>query len=132
MSRNGTWQLKKLVLNYCDHSGSSKYVSYVRNLLPNGLQAFKDANPQIEFTEIINRGQHPMAIATYVSGKTKVVPLRGREEDKVIKHLQNLRDTSGFKPIKFGDRYIKKTDTIQGLWHPFLDLKSSSEQPSQQ
>ncbi|EFA80315.1 hypothetical protein PPL_07146 [Heterostelium album PN500] len=125
MSRNGVWQLKKMCITYCEHSGSSKYI---RNILPTDFIKFKEANPQIEFEEKVVSGCHPSVTATYLSGKEKFLPLRGREEEKIIKHLQNLRDTSGFKPTKFGDRYIKKTDTIQGLWHPFLDLKNAQQQ----
>ncbi|EGG23915.1 hypothetical protein DFA_06053 [Cavenderia fasciculata] len=130
MSKNGVWQLKKVVLQYCDHSGSSKFI---RNILPTLIQEYKQNNPQIEFVEEVNRGRHPQATATYVSGKKKIVPLRGEEEEKVVKHLDNLRNTAGFKPMKFGNRYIRQTQSIQGLWHPFLNFNNqSSSAPSEQ
>ncbi|GAM17333.1 hypothetical protein SAMD00019534_005080 [Acytostelium subglobosum LB1] len=129
MSKNGVWQLQRVAINYCQHSGSSKHI---RNILPTQIVEFKEANPQIEFEEVVKSGSHPSFLATYASGKQKFVPLRGREEDKIIKHLQNLKDTTGNKPRKFGDRYITKTESIQGLWHPFLDLKNVNEQQQQQ
>ncbi|EGC37460.1 hypothetical protein DICPUDRAFT_30259 [Dictyostelium purpureum] len=122
MSKNGVWQLKKLVINYCEFSGSSKYV---RNILGSSIKQFKELNPQIQVEESVVRGGHPSLLATYESGVTKFVPLRGREEDKVVKHMENLRDTSGERPRKFGDRYVKKTESIQGLWNPFINFKSA-------
>ncbi|KAK5581550.1 hypothetical protein RB653_001586 [Dictyostelium firmibasis] len=124
MSKNGVWQLKKLAINYCEFSGSSKYI---RNVLNSSISEFKQLNPQIELEQNIKRGSHPFLTATYESGVTKTVPLRGRTEDKVLKHIQNLRDISGSKPRKFGDRYITKTESIQGLWHPFINFENSGE-----
>jgi len=119
MSRNGVWQLQKLVIKYCDLSGSSRDL---RNVINTTLKEFKINNPQIEFEESLNRGKHPLAIATYKSGVTKTVPLRGRSEEKILKHIQNLRDTTGEAPRKFGNRYIQTTQSIQGLWNPFIEF----------
>ncbi|KAN0040887.1 hypothetical protein ACTFIV_003423 [Dictyostelium citrinum] len=124
MSKNGVWQLKKLAINYCEYSGSSKYI---RNILNSGVETFKKLNPQIELEYKVNRGSHPYLIATYESGAIKTVPLRGRTEDKVLKHMQNLKDTSGDKPRKFGDRYISKTESIQGLWNPFINFSNNEQ-----
>ncbi|KAN0040550.1 hypothetical protein ACTA71_008887 [Dictyostelium dimigraforme] len=124
MSKNGVWQLKKLAINYCEFSGSSKYI---RNILSSKVEKFKKVNPQIEFEYNINRGSHPYLTATYESGVTKTVPLRGRTEDKVLKHMQNLKDVSGEKPRKFGDRYISKTQSIQGLWNPFINFSNNEQ-----
>ncbi|KYQ88286.1 hypothetical protein DLAC_10978 [Tieghemostelium lacteum] len=119
MSKNGVWQLKKLVIRYCDLSGSSKYI---RNILNTNIKEFKDSNPQIEYSDEVNRGKHPYLVAHYESGIVKQLPLRGREEDKIMKHILNLKESSGEKPRKFKDRYIKTTPSIQGLWNPFIEF----------
>ena len=60
MSRRGVWQLSKLTLNYCEHSGSSRGV---REFVAGGLDAFRQANPQLELVAALRPGRHPHAAA---------------------------------------------------------------------
>jgi len=62
MSRRGVWQLSKLTLNYCEHSGSSRGV---REFVAGGLDAFRQANPQLELVAALRPGRHPHAAADY-------------------------------------------------------------------
>ena len=84
MARRGVWQLKKLVINYCDHSGSSIGTRYVlvvdipmiiahkhacqsecREFLKSWLPRFREENPHLEIAEVLRRGGHPFLEASY-------------------------------------------------------------------
>ena len=92
MSRHGVWQLTKLTLNYCAHSGSSRGVrcaatrsdaqrSPARSpaavtadarpphpsseFVGRELAAFRSGNPQMVVEEALRPGRHPHAVAEY-------------------------------------------------------------------
>jgi large subunit ribosomal protein L43 len=56
MAVRGVWQLQKLIVCFCDHSGSSAGArDFVHRLLPQ----FQKLNPQFELSTHLVRGHHP-------------------------------------------------------------------------
>ena len=62
MARRGTWQLEKLVMNYCDHSGSS---AGAREFVQRYLGEFKKDNPHVQVDAVVRRGRHPWVEGEY-------------------------------------------------------------------
>jgi large subunit ribosomal protein L43 len=88
MAQRGVWQLRKLVVNYCDFGGSSRGArcalsgracrahlhhpftaaaccSPRREFVQAWLPRFKEENPQLEVEEVMRRGRHPFLLADY-------------------------------------------------------------------
>ena len=81
MSRRGVWQLTKLTVNYCAHSGSSRGVRCVAlrraafatpaltrlcsEFISSDLELFRSSNPQMAVEAALRPGRHPHALAEY-------------------------------------------------------------------
>lgn len=114
MARRGVWQLQKLVLNYCEFSGSSRGV---REFVEHALPEFKSVNPQLPVELVVNRGRHPWWHAEYSSGNQRSVDLRNQDVEEVVRQAVMLRSSAGRKAsLKIKHRRVTKSPSIQGAW----------------
>eukprot|EP01027_Heterolobosea_sp_BB2_P003104 GEZU01004701.1.p2 GENE.GEZU01004701.1~~GEZU01004701.1.p2 ORF type:complete len:151 (+),score=20.81 GEZU01004701.1:48-455(+) len=127
MSRNGVFQLRKIIINYCDIGGSSRGV---REYINTELFKFAEKNPQIQFEVKLRRGHHPYVAGEYVHGKVHTHPLQNVSAETVAEKLLMLRNQWGTKAKKM--LYGKKTrnPSIQGEWNPLLFRKFKNFGPS--
>lgn len=116
MARRGVWQLQKLVLNYCEFSGSSKGVrEFVDTMLPQ----FVKQNPQLPFESVVRRGQHPFWKAEFLSGNSRAVDLRNNDPEEVLRQAVLLRSSAGRKTtLRIKKRHQTSKPSIQGTWTP--------------
>eukprot|EP00230_Micromonas_polaris_P004321 CAMPEP_0119207648 /NCGR_PEP_ID=MMETSP1327-20130426/91_1 /TAXON_ID=38833 /ORGANISM="Micromonas pusilla, Strain RCC2306" /LENGTH=145 /DNA_ID=CAMNT_0007204057 /DNA_START=154 /DNA_END=590 /DNA_ORIENTATION=+ len=94
MSIRGVWQLVKLNVNYCDHSGSSRFI---RPFIMNGLTEYAQNHPHAEVTSTVRRGRHPHMTGEFRNGNTKTVNLRNMEMDDITFHLSYMFSEKGKK-----------------------------------
>lgn len=119
MATKGVWQLQKLTLRYCQHSGSSRYA---RDLIRDTrfLQFVKD-NPQIEFHSEIKSGRHPVLMGDYVTKVSKVADIKNKDMDFVLTQMARMRNTSGRKMTKISKPLKSMNPSVQGLWEQNID-----------
>ena len=94
MSKRGVWQLRRVVLRYCQHGGSSRGAREALGLeragwpLPaearedparSAVAAFTRANPQLTLAAEQANGMHPTAVAQYANGRERTVALRNED-----------------------------------------------------
>ncbi|GAB4815870.1 hypothetical protein N2152v2_002916 [Parachlorella kessleri] len=114
MSRRGVWQLKKLVLNYCDHSGSSKGA---REFLEHVWPQFTKDNPHLAAEAVLRRGRHPFLEASYLTGNVRSVDLRNNTPEEILRQAVLLRSSAGRKAsLQVKQRTVTKQPSIQGQW----------------
>ena len=94
MSIRGVYQLMRLELKYCDHSGSSRHL---RNFLENHLKTLREEWSHLDITTTVRRGRHPHVTGTYRNGRQKTVDLKNKEEEKIRYHLNFLFTEKGRK-----------------------------------
>eukprot|EP00245_Coleochaete_scutata_P008965 TRINITY_DN2851_c0_g2_i1.p1 TRINITY_DN2851_c0_g2~~TRINITY_DN2851_c0_g2_i1.p1 ORF type:complete len:123 (+),score=24.26 TRINITY_DN2851_c0_g2_i1:123-491(+) len=115
MSFLGVHQLKRLVVSFCDHSGSSKGArDFVKTFLPE----LRTANPQLEVEESLRRGLHPFLRGFYANGKTRTVDVKNKDAEEVLHYATALRNAAGHKVIKLKSRHTTTQPSIQGMWTP--------------
>lgn len=129
MATRGVWQLKKLVVKYCDISGSSRGA---RELMEAKLPAFQRANPQLEVETVLSRGRHPHLQGLYRNGRDRVVGVKNQSADEVLEHATRLRNSTGRKVLKLRHRHVTKQPSIQGTWmaHTWHESPSPSGTPA--
>ena len=113
MSIRGVWQLLRLNINYCDHSGSSRHI---RAFINKGLTEYAAEYPHAEVTSTVRRGKHPHVTAEFRNGNTKTVDLRNKTEEEIrfqLHYLFSEKGKAGGGPIKSGRRFTKNP-SIQG------------------
>jgi len=117
MSIRGVYQLMRLDLKYCDHSGSSRHL---RNFLENHLKTLREDWSHLDITTTVRRGRHPNVTGTYRSGRQKTVDLKNKEEKQIRHHLDFLFSEKGRKSnTKMpGSGKITDTPSVQGMWRP--------------
>ncbi|KAL6064267.1 54S ribosomal protein L51, mitochondrial [Balamuthia mandrillaris] len=121
MSRNGIWQMKRLIVQWCDWGGSSRGV---REFLKTQYPAFAERNPQIEAEAVLRRGRHPHLIAEYINGRRRKVCVKNVDPLEVTRVAQYLRDQWGGKNPKGGARPVYTSrPSVQGIWNPFLNIQ---------
>jgi|TARA_B110000977_G_scaffold59644_1_gene81022 large subunit ribosomal protein L43 len=117
MSIRGVWQLVKLNVNYCDHSGSSRFI---RPFIMNGLTEYAQNHPHAEVTSTVRRGRHPHMTGEFRNGNTKTVNLRNMEMDDITFHLSYMFSEKGKKgggAVKHGRKFTVNK-SVQGVWRP--------------
>lgn len=114
MSRRGVWQLRQVVFNYCNHSGSSRGAreflfgtrDAVKNTstidiesknrdLPSYMDSFVEQHPQIDVSCQVRSGRHPWILARYLNGRVRSVSMRNDDAAEILRQMMNLRSTVG-------------------------------------
>ncbi|XP_009790294.1 large ribosomal subunit protein mL43 isoform X2 [Nicotiana tabacum] len=109
MALRGVWQLKKLVVSYCNWGGSSRGI---RAFMESELPAFKEQNPQLEVVTELNRENK----------NERVVCVRNLSQDEVLEAATKLRNSLGRKVVKMKTRHVTKQPSVQGTWSTALKL----------
>eukprot|EP00244_Chara_vulgaris_P002040 TRINITY_DN13427_c0_g1_i3.p1 TRINITY_DN13427_c0_g1~~TRINITY_DN13427_c0_g1_i3.p1 ORF type:complete len:120 (-),score=21.65 TRINITY_DN13427_c0_g1_i3:152-511(-) len=119
MANRGVWQLRKMVINFCDQSGSSMGV---REFIARVLPEFQAKNPQLEVVTNVLRGEHPHADGSYKNWKERTVDLKNQSSSGILQQITNLRNSTGRKVVKLKSRQFTDRPSIQGTWTPDLKL----------
>ncbi|KAL3702094.1 hypothetical protein R1sor_020116 [Riccia sorocarpa] len=115
MAVRGIWQLKKLVLYLCDHSGSSRGArEFVESVLPK----FKTDNPQLEVLTELHRGRHPHLKGYFANKNERVVDVKNLSSEEVSLQAMRLRNSTGRKVVKLKTRHVTFRPSVQGTWTP--------------
>lgn len=115
MATRGVWQLKRLVLKFCDISGSSRGA---REFMETQLPAFQSANAQLEVEAVLNRGRHPNLHGFYRNGRDRVVDVKNQTAENILEAAARLRNSTGRKVVKLRHRHVTQQPSIQGTWTP--------------
>ena len=112
MCSRGVWQLRSLMLQYCDTSGSS---AGVRDFLERFLVPFAKANPQMQIAVNTRSWKHPVVKGWYVQDNPKWLSLKNLSAEQVFERIQFLRD---MRPIglRKHTKAFRTTPSIQGGW----------------
>ncbi|KIJ45730.1 hypothetical protein M422DRAFT_166701 [Sphaerobolus stellatus SS14] len=107
-------QIRKLVLEYCDHWPSSENT---RTFLRNHIEDLARAHPHVEVVVKQRPFQQPIARGFYLNGRDKVIPLNGFEVTGVKQKVQLLLDSSGAKIKPLKHRTVESaTENPRGIW----------------
>ncbi|KAL4430376.1 hypothetical protein ABPG77_002182 [Micractinium sp. CCAP 211/92] len=114
MSRQGVWQLRKLLVHYCDWGGSSRGArEFVERILPQ----FQRDNPQLAVEAVVRRGRHPGLLAEYRNTTTRHVDVKNAPAEEVLRQAVYLRSSLGRKAsLQVKQRTRSQMPSIQGPW----------------
>lgn len=112
MALRGVWQLKKLVVSYCNWGGSSRGI---RAFMESELPALKEKNPQLEVITELSR-QHPYLKGIYRNRNERVVCVKNMDPEEVLLNATRLRNSLGRKVVKLRTRHVTKHPSVQGTW----------------
>ncbi|PSC67376.1 54S ribosomal mitochondrial [Micractinium conductrix] len=114
MSRRGVWQLRRLLVHYCDQGGSSRGTrEFVETMMPQ----FAADNPQLAVEAAVRRGQHPGLLAEYLNKTTRHVDTKNAPAEEVLRQAVYLRSSLGRKAsLQVKQRTRSSTPSIQGAW----------------
>ncbi|CAH8359756.1 unnamed protein product [Eruca vesicaria subsp. sativa] len=113
MALRGVWQLKKLVVSYCNWGGSSRGI---RAFMESELPALIEKNPQLEVVTELSRGQHPYLKGEYRNRNERVVCVKNMDTEEVLLCATRLRNSLGRKVVKLRTRHVTKYPSVQGTW----------------
>lgn len=94
MATRGVFQLRKLTVKYCDHSGSSKGA---REFIRHRIVEFANITPAAEVATELRPGQHPYIMGDYVTGETKQIGIKNIAPAEIMEYALKLRNSSGRK-----------------------------------
>ncbi|CAM9162107.1 unnamed protein product [Hapterophycus canaliculatus] len=94
MATRGVFQLRKLTLKYCDHSGSSKGA---REFIRHQIVDFANSTPAAEVATELRPGQHPYLLGDYVTGEVKTIGIKNITPGEIMDYALMLRNSSGHK-----------------------------------
>lgn len=111
MTQRGVWQLQRLTVSYCEHSGSSRGArEFVQNFLP----LFAKDNKQIEVKAELKPGRHPCLRGEYRNGSSRQVGLKNETQEELLRQAMMLRGTIGRKAsLVVKRRHVQKNPSIQ-------------------
>ncbi|KAI9183311.1 39S ribosomal protein L51, mitochondrial [Blastocladiella emersonii ATCC 22665] len=113
-------QVKRIVFNYCERSGSSKGII---EFLQRDLNAFAAAHNHVEIVVVPRPAKHPLVKGTFMSGREKSLCVKNMTPAEIKKHIRLLTDAAdaGSKtPVKGG--VISTNPAVRGIWTPFKQL----------
>ncbi|CAN0423352.1 unnamed protein product [Ectocarpus sp. 8 AP-2014] len=113
MATRGVFQLRKLTLKYCDHSGSSKGA---REFIRQRIVEFANNTPAAEVVTELRPGQHPYIMGDYVTGEVKTIGIKNIAPGEIMDYAMMLRNSSGHKVRKFKKPVESRYPSIQGVW----------------
>ncbi|KAJ7554801.1 hypothetical protein O6H91_05G009700 [Diphasiastrum complanatum] len=119
MAVRGVWQLKKLIVSYCDFTGGSRGI---RDFIENRLSTFKAENPQLEVVEQLLRGRDPYLKGCYANKNERVVGVRNLTSTDILVQATRLRNSTGRKVVKLKSRHTTGRPSIQGTWTADMKL----------
>ena len=121
MTTRGVWQLRSLVISYCERSGSSRGV---REYLSNQLIPFATANPQLQIVAQQRPMRHPFVQGEYVNeDEKKKLDLKNLSAHQVAAQIQSLRDARPINLRKWAKPF-RTSPSIQGPWEMGQELGS--------
>lgn len=94
MATRGVFQLRKLTVKYCDHSGSSKGA---REFIRHQIVEFANNTPTAEVATELRPGQHPYMMGAYVTGEVKTIGIKNIDPGEIMDYAIMLRNSSGRK-----------------------------------
>lgn len=94
MATRGVFQLRKLTVKYCDHSGSSKGA---REFIRHRIVEFANNTPAAEVATELRPGQHPYIMGDYVTGEVKTIGIKNIAPGEIMDYALMLRNSSGRK-----------------------------------
>lgn len=121
MALNGIWQLKKLVVRYCDWGGSSRGM---REFIQSHLPSFEKSNPQVEVVIEMMRGKLPHLRGYYRCPTVRMVDSRNVDPKDILLQAIRLRNALGLKVTKLKTRHVITTRSVQGTWKTDLRIWS--------
>lgn len=114
MARRGVPQLTRLVLSYCDHSGSSRGA---RQFAAEWLPRFAAEAPGVAVESEVVRGASPVLRASYLSGLSRTVGLSNAAPEAILRQAAFLRSSAGRKAsLQVKQRTRTRRPSIQGQW----------------
>lgn len=94
MATRGVFQLRKLTVMYCDHSGSSKGA---REFIRRRIVEFANNTPAAEVATELRPGKHPYIMGDYITGEVKTIGIKNIEPREIMDYALMLRNSSGRK-----------------------------------
>ncbi|XP_057832627.1 large ribosomal subunit protein mL43 [Cryptomeria japonica] len=113
MALNGLWQLKKLVVRYCDWGGSSRGM---REFIESQLPTFKQQNPQLEVVPLLKRGKHPHLRGYYRDKTVRIDCVKNMDPEDILLRAMRFRNALGAEVRKLKNRHMTKNRSVQGTW----------------
>jgi large subunit ribosomal protein L43 len=121
MATRGSFQLKELLLYYCEHGGSSRTL---RDYIGTGrLSKWAASHPHVDIQVKVRNGHHPFVQGSYLTASsTHQICVKNSESWRDVQDVcEMLHNRSGRKITKITEPVLSDTPTIQGVWTPFLD-----------
>ncbi|KCV68552.1 hypothetical protein H696_04844 [Fonticula alba] len=87
----------KIMINFCKHSGSSRFV---RNYINEHIVEFARQNPSIVIAVNHRPCAHPFIRAEYLNGSQKSIGVKNLPEEKVHEFMMFLRSHNGSPMVK--------------------------------
>ncbi|KAF8065966.1 hypothetical protein N665_1163s0002 [Sinapis alba] len=112
MALKGVWQLKKLVVSYCNWGGSNRGI---RAFMDSESPALIEKNPQLEVVTALSRGQHPYLKGEYQMKGWCVMCVKNMDTEEVLLNATRLRNSLGRKVVKLRTRHVTKYPSVQGI-----------------
>ncbi|OLY82974.1 54S ribosomal protein L51, mitochondrial [Smittium mucronatum] len=118
--RNGSgsfvFPCRKLVLNYCETSGSS---AGFKDFLIARSQKLAHANPAIELIVQPRPSRHPIVRAFYANGRQRVYCVKNKTPDEINTVIERLLGFAGNYNQLWKKPVISNNPSVRGIWSPF-------------
>lgn len=122
MATRGVFQLRKITVKYCDHSGSSKGA---REFIRRRIVEFANNTPAAEVATELRPGQHPYIMGDYVTGEVKTIGIKNIPPGEIMDYALMLRNSSGRKVCNSAE----KEQSTKDVTAVHTTLQSSNPKP---